>query len=108
MAQTRRFIFHRATCRQILYAVHAPCLADASWTYAIETAVGRAAVYAPPDLVLPESGVLAEGEEGMPGWLHARLDLGLTEAVRQDGQVFNRRDAPAAIRRAAGVEVAPL
>ncbi len=92
-----------------LYAVHAPCLADAPWSYAIETAVGAGAVYAPADNGLPETGVVAMGEMNAPGWLHAALDLSLTAEVRRNGHVLNARDYPAAARRgAAGVDVVRL
>ncbi|WP_425145691.1 carbon-nitrogen hydrolase family protein [Deinococcus sp.] len=92
-----------------VYAVHAPCLADAPWSYAIETAVGASAVYAPADNDLPETGVVARGEMNAPGWLHAALDLSLTAEVRRDGHVLNARDYPAAaLRGAAGVDVVRL
>ncbi len=91
-----------------IYAVHAPFLADAAWTYAIETAVGAAAMYAPADAGsgqepngLPESGVVAEGGMNVAGWLHQTLDLELTREVRRDGHVLNARDSarfPSALR----------
>ncbi len=85
-----------------IYTVHAPCLADAPWTYALETAVGAAAVYAPPDHGLPESGVLAEGDFNAPGWLSCDLDLDLIREVRRSGQVRGARDQGWAARQAAG------
>ncbi len=85
-----------------IYTVHAPCLADAPWSYAIETAVGAPAVYAPPDTGFPASGVVAEGEFGAPGWLCCDLDLALIREVRRSGQVLGARDRPRAVRQAAG------
>jgi len=83
-----------------VYAVHAPFLADAPWTYAIETAVGAPAIYAPADAGsgqepngLPASGVLAQGDMNVPGWLHHTLDLDVTREVRRDGHVLNARDS---------------
>lgn len=83
-----------------LYAVHAPFLADAAWTYAIETAVGAPAVYAPADdgsahtpSGLPASGVVAEGAMNTPDWLHQTLDLNVTREVRRDGHVLTARDS---------------
>jgi len=74
-----------------IYAVHAPFLADAGWTYAIETAVGAPAIYAPADPgsgdtpnTLPASGIVAEGGMNTPGWLHRTLDLAVTAEVRRD------------------------
>ena len=83
-----------------IYAVHAPCLADAQWSYTIETAVGAAAIYAPADNGLPESGLVAENGFNTPGWLMHTLDLELTRAVRRDGQVLNARDRESAVGRA--------
>ncbi|MGY2892696.1 carbon-nitrogen hydrolase family protein [Deinococcus sp. UYEF24] len=83
-----------------IYAVHAPFLADAGWTYAIETAVGAAAIYAPADPGsgktangLPADGVVAQSEMNAPGWLTHTLDLELTREVRRDGHVLNARDS---------------
>lgn len=75
-----------------MYAVHAPLVGEAPWTYAIEAAAGKSAVYTPPDLGMPETGVLAQGEWNAPGWLYADLDLGALRTVREAGQVFNFRD----------------
>ena len=85
-----------------IYTVHAPCLADAPWSYAVETAVGAAAIYAPADNGLPESGIVAEGGFNAPGWLCHTLDLELTREVRRDGHVLNARDQAWATRQAAG------
>jgi len=90
------------------YAVHAPLIADASWTYAVETAVGAAAVYAPADDGLPETGVVAGGEWNAPGWLLADLDLRLTRRVRREGHVLNWRDRTASQTRPGPAEVVRL
>ncbi|MFC4452200.1 carbon-nitrogen hydrolase family protein [Deinococcus sonorensis] len=91
-----------------LYVLHAPFLADAPWTYAIETAVGAAAIYAPSDPGtlpggngLPADGVLALGSMNAPGWLTHTLDLSLTRELRRDGQVLNTRDHDRAVAGAA-------
>ena len=82
-----------------VYAVHAPFLADARWTYAIESAVGAPAIYAPADPGagevpngLPPSGVLAEGGMNVSGWLPQTLDLSVMAEVRRNGHVLNARD----------------
>lgn len=74
------------------YAVHAPLLAEAGWTYAVESAVGRASIYAPADNGLPASGIVAEAGWTQPGWLIHDLDFSLTRNVRVDGHVLNWRD----------------
>lgn len=84
------------------YALHAPLLADAPWSYAIEDAVGEAGLYAPADLGLPEDGVVARGDWNAPGWLVHSLDLDLTRRVREDGQVLNWRDRAAGLERVTG------
>lgn len=91
-----------------LYAVHAPLLADASWTYAVEQAVGQAGVYAPADNGLPDTGVVAQGEWNTPGWLIQDLDLTLIRQVRADGHVLNWRDRHAGQERVTPAEVVPL
>ncbi|WP_034386187.1 carbon-nitrogen hydrolase family protein [Deinococcus sp. YIM 77859] len=91
-----------------IYAVHAPLLADADWTYAVEQAVGQAAVYAPADGGLPETGLIAEGAWGQPGWLVTDLDLTLIRQVREDGHVLNWRDRTASETRPGPAEVVTL
>lgn len=90
------------------YAVHAPLIADAPWSYAIEDAVGRAAIYAPADHGLPEDGVVAETGWNERGWLIHDLDLNLIRNVRADGHVLNWRDQKAAGQRATAAETVPL
>ena len=84
------------------YALHAPLLADAPWSYALEDAVGQAGLYAPADIGLPEDGVVAQGEWNAPGWLVRDLDFGLTRRVREDGHVLNWRDREAGQSRVQG------
>ncbi|GGL75191.1 amidohydrolase [Deinococcus aerolatus] len=90
------------------YALHAPLIADAPWSYALEDAVGRAAIYAPADGDLPEDGVVAEGEWNGSGWLIRDLDLKLIRDVRVGGHVLNWRDRTAAEKRATPAEAVIL
>ncbi|WP_309572184.1 carbon-nitrogen hydrolase family protein [Deinococcus sp.] len=82
-----------------IYALHAPLIADAMWTYAVEDAHGMAAIYAPADNGLPDTGIVAQGVWNEPGWLVHDLDLSLTRNVRVDGHVLNWRDRVAAQQR---------
>lgn len=91
-----------------LYAVHAPLIADAMWTYAVEDAHGRAAIYAPSDHGLPDDGVVAQGEWNAPGWLVRDLDFAVTRNVRADGHVLNWRDRVAGQARVTSAQVVPL
>ena len=44
----------------------------------------------PPDVGLPEDGVLAVGQIGQPGWTCADVDFAATAHVRGHGGVRNR------------------
>lgn len=81
------------------YALHAPLLAQADWTYAVEEAVGQASIYAPSDDGLPENGIVAQAEWNKEGWLIHDLDFTLTRNVRADGHVLNWRDRVAGQER---------
>ncbi|WP_135230259.1 carbon-nitrogen hydrolase family protein [Deinococcus fonticola] len=74
------------------YALHAPLLADAPWTYAVEDAVGQAGIYSPADHGLPDTGIVAEAGWMEAAWLVQDLDFMLIRNVRADGHVLNWRD----------------
>lgn len=86
------------------YAVHAPLLAKASWTYAVEDAEGMTGVYCPSDNGLPENGILASGKWNTPGWLITDLDLHCIRRVRKHGHVLNWHDRKTAVERAVKAE----
>jgi predicted amidohydrolase len=75
-----------------LAVIQAPTVGDAPWSPAVDTNVGAAAVYVPPDRGLPDDGVVAMGERNVAQWLHAELDLDAIAAVRQAGAVRVDRD----------------
>ena len=87
------------------YALHAPLIANAPWTYAVEDAVGKASIYAPADHGLPDTGIVAELGWNEENWLIQTLDLGLIRNVRRDGHVLNWRDRAAGQERAVAAEV---
>jgi predicted amidohydrolase len=77
--------------------LQSPSVGLAPWSPALDENYGRAALYLPPDHGLPADGVLAESAELYPDrshWLHCELDLDAVRRVRQQGQVFTRRDWP--------------
>lgn len=86
------------------YAVHAPLLAKADWTYAVEDAVGKASIYAPADNGLPANGIVAELGWLEENWLIQDLDFELIKAVRADGHVLNWRDRSAGQTRVTPAE----
>ena len=68
--------------------VHAPTVGTCDWNPAIDENRGRAAIYAPPDGLWPESGIVAEGEMDAPGWVKAAIDLDRVAESRADGRVL--------------------
>ncbi len=68
--------------------VQAPTVGDVDWNPAIDENRGAAAIYAPPDGLWPESGVLAEGLMDVPGWVKAEVDLDLVAESRRNGRVL--------------------
>jgi predicted amidohydrolase len=74
------------------YVVQAPTVGTAPWSIAVDDNVGSAGAFATPDRGLPGDGVLALGAYSEPGWVFADLDLAALAHVREQGQVFIRRD----------------
>ncbi|MGF6690821.1 putative amidohydrolase [Metapseudomonas resinovorans] len=77
--------------------LQAPTVGLAPWSPALDENIGRAGLYVPPDYGMPSNGVIAESPELCPAtsqWLVCDLDLDEVRRVRQEGQVFTRRDWP--------------
>lgn len=68
--------------------VQAPTVGDCDWMPAVDKNHGRAAIYGPPDGFWPESGVIAEGEMDIPGWVRADVDVALVAKSRRAGAVL--------------------
>ncbi len=73
------------------FVVQAPTVGAAEWSPAVDTNAGAANVFGPPDRHFPDDGVIATGAPNKPGFVYAKIDLGLVQMVRRDGQVFNHR-----------------
>lgn len=73
------------------YAVHAPTVGEAAWSPAVDVNRGAAAIYGPPDGMMPDDGVVALGEMDAPQWLFGQVDLARVAALRADGGVLNWR-----------------
>jgi predicted amidohydrolase len=71
------------------HVVQAPTVGEALWSPAVDTNYGAAAVYGPPDLGFPETGVLAEGAVNQPGWVYADIEPQAVARVRREGAVLN-------------------
>ena len=88
------------------FVVHSPTVGEALWSPAVNTNVGAAGVYGPPDLGFPEDGVVASGTLNEEQWLYAELDLAAVARVRLDGAVLNNthwQEQPGAGRLKASV-----
>lgn len=77
--------------------VQSPTVGPAPWSPAVDENVGTAAVYGPPDLGFPPTGILAEGVLNTPGWVYADVDLSAIHRVRREGSVFNRAHWPESV-----------
>jgi len=84
----------RAMENQCFVAI-APTVGDASWSGALDTNRGHAAVFGPVDNGFPEDGILARGPLDQAGWLYADLDSTRLETVRREGAVRNHLSWPA-------------
>lgn len=62
----------------------------APWTEVADLTTGMGGVFGPPDVGFPDTGVLAEGRLGQPGWTYASVDPAAIAHVRADGRVLNR------------------
>ncbi|OWY11954.1 amidohydrolase [Thioclava sp. F34-6] len=68
--------------------VQAPAVGDALWCPAVDENRGTAAIFAPPDGLWPESGIVAEGAPDSPGWTFATVDLDRVAQSRTAGAVL--------------------
>lgn len=71
------------------YVVHSPTVGEALWSPAVDTNIGAAGVYGPPDIGFSEDGVVASGRLNEAMWLYADLDLTAVTRVRLQGKVLN-------------------
>lgn len=77
--------------------LQSPTVGLAPWSPALDENIGRAGLYVPPDYGMPADGVVASSAGLCPSgsqWLIADLDLDEVRRVREQGQVFTRRDWP--------------
>lgn len=80
--------------------VHSPTVGSAPWSPATDENVGAAAIYGPPDLGFPPTGIIAEGDLNEPGWILADVDIASVHKVRAEGAVFNHAHWPESALRA--------
>ncbi len=75
-----------------IFTVQSSTVGNAPWCAALDTNIGAAGFFAPPDTLFPADGVIAAGELNKPQWVYADLDLDLLKQVRQSGEVLNYLD----------------
>lgn len=84
--------------------VHAPTVGLCDFCPAVDENVGSAAIYGPPDLGFPETGIFTETPLNQPGWAIATVDRAAIAEVRRAGGVLNHLHwQEQAARIAAGV-----
>ena len=88
--------------------VHSPLIGLAPWSGFVAQNTGAAALYGPPDIGFPETGVLAEGVLNKPGWVIADVSLEAIRNVRANGVVRNKTHWPEQAQWAQEVTIAPL
>lgn len=69
--------------------VQSPTVGAAEWCPAVDLNTGAAAIYGPPDLGFPDTGILAQTDLNQPGWAVATIDPSAIEMVRRNGAVLN-------------------
>ncbi|ATP51845.1 amidohydrolase [Pseudomonas putida] len=77
--------------------LQSPTVGLAPWSPALDENIGRAGLFVPPDHGMPADGVVALSDQLNPAgsqWLMCEVDLEAVRRVRQEGQVFTRRDWP--------------
>lgn len=72
--------------------VLSPTVGEARWSPAVDLNTGAAGVFVPPEAGLSDTGVLAEGEINVPGWVSATLDRRALHRPREIGEMRNRDD----------------
>ena len=82
--------------------LQSPTVGLAPWSQALDENIGRAGLFVPPDHGMPKDGVVALSTELDPAgsrWLICNVDLAAVRRVREQGQVFTRRDWPEQFER---------
>jgi len=82
--------------------LQSPTVGLAPWSPALDENIGRAGLFVPPDYGMPQDGVIALSKALSPvgsQWLMCEVSLEHVRRVRQQGQVFTRRDWPEQFER---------
>ena len=91
--------------------VMSPTVGDALWSPAVDHNAGAAGVFVPPEQLVSEDGVLAEGTVNKPQWVGATVQLAHLRRLRSEGEMRNFIDwsnQPGAAPTSAKVDVISL
>lgn len=91
--------------------VTSPTVGDALWSPAVDRNCGSACVFVPPDALMSDTGVIAEGPLNEPVWVTGEIDFARLRKLRSSGEMRNFADwavQPGAGPLAAKVEAIKL
>lgn len=71
------------------FVIQSPMIGANEWFPSVGRCIGRAGIYALPDLGPRENGIIAEGNGNDAGWTYADLDLGAIDRIRGAGVIAN-------------------
>ena len=74
--------------------VQSSTVGPTKWCDAVDQNFGMAGVFVPPDVGMPEDGIIAIGQMNQPGWVFADVDLEKVNAIRTEGHVRVRAHWP--------------
>jgi predicted amidohydrolase len=110
--------FHRiragATARALenqMAVITSPTVGDALWSPAVDRNEGSAGVFVPPDVLMSDTGVVAEGPLSVPQWVVAEIDFARLRKLKTSGEMRNFADwanQPGSASLTAGVETVSL
>jgi predicted amidohydrolase len=72
--------------------ITSPTVGDALWSPAVDRNTGSAGIFVPPDALLSDTGVIAEGALNAPLWVTGTIDLARLRRLRTSGEMRNHAD----------------
>lgn len=72
--------------------VTSPTVGDALWSPAVDRNAGSAGIFVPPDALMSDTGVVAEGVLNEPNWVTGEIDFARLRKLRSSGEMRNFAD----------------
>ncbi len=72
--------------------VQSPTIGLAPWSPAVDANSGAAGIFVPADRSISDTGIVSEGEVGVPRWVTATVDLAALRRLRSTGEMRNDDD----------------